>query len=81
MPRVILAVAASFTSSATGILVRPAFMVLRKMFGSPTYKRTTKATSPGIRPTRNMPRHPMMGSNAGVTSAATNTPACQPSAT
>jgi hypothetical protein len=36
-------------SSATGILVRPAFIVSKKMFDSPTYKRTTKPIDPGTR--------------------------------
>jgi len=52
-----------------------------KIFGSPTYQRTANATTPGIRPTTNMPRQPIDGSSAGVSSAASGTPACQPSAT
>ena len=52
-----------------------------KIFGSPTYQRTAKATTPGISPTRNMPRQPIGGSSSGVISAAHSTPACQPSAT
>ena len=81
MPRLTLLVAASFTSMRSGAMVCARFARSTKIFGSPTYQRTAKATTPGMRPTRNMPRQPIDGSSSGVTSAAHSTPACQPSAT
>jgi len=81
MAKLIFVVSVSLTSSCRGTVARGFFARSRKIFGSPTYQRTAKATRPGTRPTTNMPRQPMSGSRSGVTSAATSTPACQPSAT
>src|SRR3954447_7238179 len=70
IPSEILVVAASLTRSRTG---KPVACLRRNSSGSPTERRMKKEASAGIRPTRNMPRQPMSGSNNGVINAAAST--------
>ncbi len=85
MPRLILAVAASFTRRRKGAMVRVAafapFARSTNSGGSPTARRIRNEARAGTSPTTNMPRQPIAGRSSGVTSAAASTPACQPSPT